>query len=41
MHIMPHNVHIYPQPETIEDSEVVLNDPGWVARAHHIAALSD
>ena len=28
------------QPDTIEDSEVALNDPGCVARAHHTAALS-
>ena len=29
------------QPETIEDFEVALNDPGCVVRAHPTAALSD
>ena len=29
------------QPETIEDSQLALNNPGCVARAHPTAALSD
>ena len=29
------------QPEAVEDLEVVLNDPGCIARAHPTAALSD
>ena len=29
------------QPETTEDSEVALNDPRCIARAHPTAALSD
>ena len=29
------------QPEAFEDSEVALNDPGCIARAHPTAALSD
>ena len=29
------------QPEAIKDSEVALNDPGCIARAHPTAALSD
>ena len=29
------------QPEAVEDSEVALNCPGCVARAHPTAALSD
>ena len=29
------------QPGAVEDSEVALNDPGCVARAHPRAALSD
>ena len=28
------------QPEAIQDSEIALNDPGCVARAHHSATLS-
>ena len=28
------------QPEAVEDSEVALNDPGCIARAHPTAALS-
>ena len=28
-------------PEAVEDSEVALNDPGCIARAHPTAALSD
>ena len=29
------------QPEAVKDSEVALNDPGCIARAHPTAALSD
>ena len=29
------------QPEDVEDSEVALNDPGCIARAHPTAALLD
>ena len=29
------------QPEADEDSEVALNDPGCITRAHPTAALSD
>ena len=29
------------QPEAVEDSKVVLNDPGCIARTHPTAALSD
>ena len=29
------------QPGAVEDSEVALNNPGCVARAHPTAALSD
>ena len=29
------------QPETVEDSEIALNNPGCIARAHPTAALSD
>ena len=29
------------QPKAVEDSEVVLNDPGCVARAHPATALSN
>ena len=29
------------QPEAVEDSEIALNDPGCIVRAHPTAALSD
>ena len=29
------------QPEAVEDSDVALDDPGCIARAHPTAALSD
>ena len=43
MHEMSHTVHVNlcPVSETIEDSEVALNDPRCVTRAHPTAALSD
>ena len=34
-------IHNGEQPVAVEDSEIALNDPGCIARAHPTAALSD
>ena len=48
MHVMSHRAHVNralilngEQPESIEDSEVALNDSRCVARAYLTAVLSD